>query len=152
MSKTIQSVAEEMSKNLITGNRVPSGEEYTYCKERIQWQTDIIHKAHLDRFPNDDIYDRIDTILSAWADMDTDADEDTALEILMEIEPDVYTSDLTKWLHSDNRNTSYLDEVAQEGIKENIIMVAQSRYIDEIGRALLSAITDYIEECEDAPV
>jgi hypothetical protein len=142
---TIQSVAEEISKNLITGTRT-DGKKYIYGKERIQWQTDIIHKAHLDRLPDDDIYDRIDTILSAWADMSQDADEDEAREVLDEIEPDIYTHDLTAWLHSDNRNVYYLEEAIKEGCDDgfNALMRAQALYIQEIGQALLEGIMEYI--------
>jgi len=143
---TIQSVAEEMSKNFITGTRT-DGKNYIHCKEHIQWQTDIIHKAHLDRLPSDDVYDRIDTILSAWADMPVDADEDDARERLDEIEPDVYTSDLTAWLHEDNRNVYYMEEAIKEGSADgfNALMRAQSIYIQEIGQALLDGIKEYIE-------
>jgi len=150
MKATIASVASAMYDNMERGKR-DDGSIYYSLKERIEWQSDIIHGAHLDRMPSDDIYERINDILSALADMDDDATEDEASDRMYEIETDVYTSDLTAWLHSDNRNVSYLEEAQACGVTDGfqLLTMAQAEYIMEIARAVLAGIVKYIEEIED---
>lgn len=144
--KTIQQVAEVIYKNLEVNKR-DNGSEYYSLKDCIEWQQDIIHAAHLDRMPSDDIYDRINTVLEVLSDLDKDATEDDVREAIYQIEPDIYSSDLTKWLNSNNNNVYYLDEAIQQGATDGfkLLASAQCAYIQEIASALISAIVEYIE-------
>jgi len=150
--KTIKSVAQEMYDNLEMKTR-DNGEKFICTKETIYWQRDIIHNAHLDRLPNDDIYDRIQTILEAFTYLDNDADQHEAQEVIYDIEPDIYTHDLTKWLHDHNANIGYLDQAMESSCDSStdatyLLMDAQKLYIEDIGDKVLQGIIDYIEESE----
>lgn len=147
--KTIKKVAEEMLNNFESRKR-ENGSEYYALKKNIEWQQNIIHKAHLDRMPDDDIYSRIYDFLCDFADADSDATEEDFREIIFNKEPDPYTSDLTAWLNNDVNNVYYLTEVLEEfEVKGGFeaLSLAQQKYIQEIGNALLDAIIEHLEGC-----
>jgi len=150
MKATIASVASAMYDNMERKERT-DGKPYYVLKEAESWQSDIIHNAHLDRMPSDDIYERINDVLSTLADLDNDATEDSATERFYEIEPDVYTSDLTAWLNSDNRNVYYLVEAQESGVTDGfqLLAIAQQKYIMEIAYAVLNGIVKYVEEIKE---
>lgn len=147
--KTIQSVAKEISDNIVWAKR-DNGQDYCYLKKDFEWQSAIMREAHLDRLPSDDVYDRIDTILDKLSDLDEEATQDDCYEAIQEIEPDCYTSDLTKWLNSNNENVYYLGEALDIGINDGfqLLAYAQQLYIQEIGNNLINAIQEYIDNLE----
>ena len=150
MEKTIKDVARTIYDNMESRKRDDGGTFYA-LRDRIQWQVDIIHAAHIEgRMPSDDIYDRIHDAVDVLSELDADADEDAAQERIQEIEPDVYTSDLTAWLNSHNGNVYYLDEAIAAGYTDGFaaLAYAQSCYISEIANATLAGILDYIENGE----
>lgn len=147
-TKNIGTIATEILENLEQKKRDPNNDNtYFYClKKTIEWQQDIIRNAHNDRLPNDDIYNRIHDILECIQDIET---EEQAQERLYEIEPDIYTNDLTAWLNDNINNVYYLTEALEEGmeIKDgfNLLMYAQSKYIQEIGNTLIQGIVEHLE-------
>lgn len=147
-TRTILDVAGEMYNNMEYAKR-SNGDKYIKCIKDVGWQRDIIIKAHGDRFPNDDIYERVYNILGVL--MECVIYEDLE-EAIYGIEPDVYTHDLTAWLHDHIENVYYLTEVLEEfGGDMNgfqLLTIAQSKYIQEIGQALISGIEEYIESEE----
>ena len=144
---TIQSTAKEMCDNFIQKER-ENGDKFYCIKDNIDWQRDIIHKAHLDRMPNDDSYNRIYDFLSSFCDLDGTAIEEDFSEVVYQTEPDVYTSDLTKWLNDYNENVYYLTEAIEQGLASDgfqLLSCAQKIYLEEIGTALLEGIIEHIE-------
>lgn len=97
-----------------------------------------VYKAHGDRLPDDWIYDKYHSILESFSQYDiNDIDDiDEARAEIVDGLVDVYTHDLTGWLHSHNSNMYYLGEAREEfGQAENgfnLLMMAQYRAIDEI--------------------
>ena len=148
--KTIQQIAAEMLDNLELKTR-DDGSRFYAEKTTIEWQQDIIRGAHLDRMPSDDIYERIYNILERLSELDEQADEDEARDTIYEIEPDCYTSDLTKWLHDNINNVYYLEEAISQGATTgfDLLAIAQQIYIQEIGNDLLNGITEHISELEE---
>src|SRR5574343_589767 len=147
----VQTVAKQILDNMEYRTR-ENGDRFYCLKDGTEWQTDIIRAAHLDRMPTDDIYSRIHEILEVIANADEDADEESVRDLLYEIESDVYTADLTKWLASNINNIYYLNEALEETDTNDgfqLLAVAQSKYIQEIGNELLSAISKYVEETEE---
>src|SRR3990167_1410119 len=92
---TIQSVAQEMLDNLETKTR-QDGAEFKRNKKEIEWQKDIIHKAHGDKLADDYVYEFVYDALCAL----TECEEGQEEERIYEMESDCYTSNLTAWLHS----------------------------------------------------
>ena len=145
-TKTIQTLAKEIYNNMKYKERT-NGKKYCCLKNDIEWQRDIIRESHLGRMPSDDVYDRINTILGVIYELDEEANEDDIREAIYQIEPDCYTSNLTAWLHSDNRNVYYLDEALEMGCTDGFALLAcaQKAYIEEIANNLVNAIQEYIE-------
>ena len=143
---TIQTVAEEMYNNLERKTRKDESVFYA-CKESIEWQTDIIHKAHGEYMPNDFIYDTIHTVLSNISDLGVDSTEEEAQEVIYQLEPDCYTANLTAWLHDNNNNVYYLTEALETGVTDGFqaLAIAQQIHIQEIAGLLVQGIIDYIE-------
>ena len=149
---TIVELAGKIAEQLETRERV-NGEKFVALKDGYpQWMQDVIHKAHGDRLPDDDVYKRISSILDTIAELDTLADYDTIVEAIDTIEPDIYTNALTGWLHSRNDNIFYLDEALAEygtfKTGSDLLTAAQSIYIREIVYALLDALKEQSETNE----
>ena len=109
MSKTVNELAREALEWFITDTR-NNGEKFIKTKEgRPDWLENLIFTAHDDMLPDDYRYKFIEDALIMIADQDEDADLDCP-----EIEADIYTSDLTKWLHSRNDRVCYLTEALEE--------------------------------------
>ena len=149
---TIRELAEQLSEALVTDTR-NDGTKFIKRKDGSpQWMQDVIFKAHQDKLPDDHTYEAIDRILSHILDCtDKTATRDDMQEALYEIEADVYTSDLTEWLHSDCSNVYYLDEVMKEGSPEDgfqLLAMAQHRWLEEIGNVLVDALDQLATEEE----
>jgi len=117
-----------------------------------QWMTDIIFKCHQDRMPDDDIYSRISDILDTFSDVDS-GDYDDYQDRISEIEPDMYTADLTGWLASNINNVYYLTQALEEFDQRDgfsALAMAQKLYIDEIAYTLLNEIQNITLEKETA--
>ena len=99
-------------------------------------------------------FDEVMLAISEWLkynDLSKISDIDVYLFTDLNIEADIYTYDLTKWLHSSNDNVDYLTEALEEmEIKDGFqaLSYAQSKYKHEIGNLLISGIIEYIEGLE----
>lgn len=137
---TIKEIIEDMYGKMEQKERT-DGTKY-YCMKDDTYKH-IIFKAHLDRMPSDDIYSRINDILGHLSNYDCETIEQCQ-DALIELEPDCYTSDLTAWLHDDNRNVYYLDDAISNGCTDGFSLLAwaQKAYIDEIAYLLLAEIEE----------
>lgn len=101
--------------------------------------------------PDDFRYRKIVDTLDMLIDNNIE-DEERAQDLIMEMEADIYTSDLTAWLHSRNDRIYYLTEALEEfGCKNGFqaLMTAQTIEIQEIATAVLNYIINAeIEEEE----
>ena len=146
---TIKKLIEEMSMNMTWRGR-KGGSRYAHViDDAPKWITEVIHEVHGDKLPDDTVYDfvhRIVSHLEGYGDEDISADE--LREALYELEPDVYTSNLTEWLNARADHVFYLTEALEEyDIKEGsqLLMAAQSLQIQEIGNELLGLLEDMAE-------
>ncbi len=93
-----------------------------------------------DMLPDDWRYEFIVEALSALSETD-DPDE-------IELEADVYTSDLTRWLNSRNSRLGYCDEAVREGlVSESADMSARltgGQYMEK--REVLALVREYLED------
>jgi len=141
--KTIQSIASEMLENMEWKKRT-NGDDYVINKINIEWQKDIIHKAHGEKLPDDYIYAFIYEVLSSLVECNAGEEEDA----IHEIEADCYTSELTKWLNSRNDRVYYLDEAAANGITDGfqLLAAAQLQEKQEVAWTVLQGIKDRMED------
>lgn len=110
------------------------------------WMRDVCFKAHLDRLPDDDTYQVImeATELIAQAD-----DEDRAMDLIYEMEPDVYTHDLTAWLNSHSHNQEYVNNAMKEYHPETIdqaIAMGQAAWKQEVAGTVLQELIDLADD------
>src|SRR5688572_12411504 len=125
---TIQHLAKEAYDWLETGTREVDGiGKITVLRSgHPQWVTDLCRSAHDNGayLPDDWRFDFIRCALSAICDYDDIGEaQDSACE------PDVYTSELTAWLHSSNVRTAYLSEAMDEfGASDGDHLLAQAQY------------------------
>jgi hypothetical protein len=148
---TIQSLAAEMSQAFETAVRPTSGEEFRKLKDDAPgWMTTVCRKAHDDgeMLPDDSRYRFIEQAVDALSGHD-DADE--AHDSL---EPDVYTSHLTGWLHTLNSRVSYIDDALREygtfddGFK--LLAAAQMMEKEEVFQQVLNALQEELDSREEA--
>jgi len=145
---TVQQLAREMAAQFETKKR-EDGSELVVLKDGApEWMTDVIHEVHGDKLPDDTIYQFISEAVDALADAPDDADLQDAI---IEIEADIYTHDLTAWLHARVDHVYYLTEVMEEfgdGIKDGfaLLQYAQKAHKDEVGGALLAALEARAED------
>lgn len=101
------------------------------------WMQEAVHAAHEDALPDDWIYEQCQEMARRLAD-NYDGDE--------EIEGDIYTSDLYKWLAEVNGAEEYVDEAVRSfGWPEGGITAALGLGSMEHRRAIFYGLRTYIE-------
>ena len=140
---SIQKSAQECLEYLVTKTR-DNGDSFVCLKnDRLEWMQTLTRIAHSDQMPNDFRYEFIESALTALANHN---DLDDARDSL---EADIYTSELTAWLHSRNDRTWYVDEAIREFGKgetlDNDLMMGQlfERY------EVFDLIVDYLVSMEE---
>ena len=111
---TIKQLAEQMSQ-AFEGRTRDNGAEFRALKDRSpEWMTTVCRKAHGDMMPDDWRYEFIENAVDKIAEADDDASDDDISELEYELEADIYTHDLTGWLHSRADRVSWLDQAMEE--------------------------------------
>jgi hypothetical protein len=114
-----------------------------------EWMTDVIHAVHGDKLPDDTVYEMIYDALSRLSEIDDDSEDETVKDLdrlfdaIYEMEPDVYTSNLTAWLNKRADHVYYLTEALEQmDIKDGFqaLSAAQKIQMDEIGSALVQEL------------
>ena len=146
MATRIQILAAQFQAAFITDTR-EDGTRFLKCKDTDnEALTQLIYDAHGDMLPDDHRYEFIHDALIALADYD---DPEEAIEA---IEPDIYTSDLTAWLHSRNDRMHYLTYAQQEfgpfedGFK--LLAAAQQMEKTEVFQSVLQSLRDLVDQLE----
>jgi len=112
--------------------------------------TRLIQDAHGDMFPDDYKYQYILDTLIAVSECET---EEQAEERQYEIEADVYTSDLLKWVSSNLTRSCYVDEALEEyGSAMSTLFMAlnygQTRERCDVYSSVLTSLQSLCEEKE----
>jgi len=150
---TIRDKAKQLEQKLIIKTR-DDGSNYICIdglagKDYPEWMQDVTMAGHLDTLPNDESYKAISSIISSIVELDDDiTNTDDILEELRDggyMEPSVYISDLTGWLHSNNSYVSYLDDAMQEynpidGYQ--LLAMAHGIWLDETAAAVVRALEE----------
>lgn len=109
-----------------------------------EWMTDVILSSSTTSL--DTAYDFANRIVSAFAENDDPEDA------IYEIEPDIYTHDLTEWLGADVAHVCYLNDILMESeVKDGfqLLAAAQARQIDEVAHAMLDELNSLVETLKD---
>ena len=145
MTITIQTLATEMYEAFESAVRPTSGETFRKLKDDApEWMTTVCRKAHdnAEMLPDDWRYEFIEQALDALAEHE---DADAARDCL---EPDVYTSDLTAWLHSLDSRVYYIDDALREwgmpGDAFKLLASAQLFEKEEVFQQVLDAVQEEV--------
>ena len=150
---TIKQLAEQMSQ-AFEGRTRDNGAEFRALKDRSpEWMTTVCRKAHddADMLPDDWRYQFISECVNAISEHEG-ADEDIA-EAVNTIEADVYTSELTGWLHSRVSRIEWMDQASEAYGKFDTIsdhlQMAQSMEKEETFFQVLQALRDLATDKDD---
>ena len=118
--------------------------EFVVLKDTEGELYEAVRNAHGDRFPDDFIYSTFLSLLERIGDYEID-DDDKLQEYRYEIVEslvDVYTHDLTAWLHKRNDNVFYLSQAIADGEQDGFKALSQAQYIaiDEV----MNSVCDYL--------
>jgi hypothetical protein len=151
MTITLQSLAQEMSE-AFEGDTRTNGETFRKLREGSpEWMTTICRRAHDEAklLPDDWRYAFIEEAVDALAEHD-DTDE-----ALASLEPDIYTGELTAWLHSLNSRVYYLGEALTEcgSFRDGFELLAAAQMIEkeEVFQQVVTSLRAVLEEIDDSP-
>lgn len=148
--ETVYTLATKLYEALETKER-DNGDKFSCLKDGSpKWMTEVIRAVHGEKLPDDTTYSMIEAAASAIAD-GGDSDN-TAEDSIAELEPDVYTAGLTKWLASRADHVYYLTEALEQfEPKDGFALLAQAQKIqmDEIGFALIHELEKQVAEQEE---
>jgi len=149
MTDTIQSLAGELAKAMISDTRTDGATFVRLSDGHADWMESAIEAAHEGMMPEDTRYSMIRETAYRMADADDSEIEDPfeAVDGLV----DVYTSDLTKWLASHRLRTTYVDDAVSEygwpaegGVEQSLKMGQFAEY-REIWSQLAACLAEEIE-------
>jgi hypothetical protein len=105
--ETVQTLAESTHKLFVKDTRTSNGEEFWKTTDDApEWVKEMCREAHGEMMPDDWRYAFIVEALDALAESE-DPDEAS-------VESDIYTHELTGWLHSRADRYDYCDEAYKE--------------------------------------
>lgn len=133
--KTVQKIADEAARWF----RKDDQTDRFFLKDGAPcWIADLVHKAHGNYLPDDYRYRFTYEALDALSTCEDPGD--------VSMEPDVYTNQLTGWLHSNANRIYYLNAALQEFGPFNegfdLLSAAQLLEKDEV----LSIVRQYLED------
>ena len=146
---TIQSLANEMSLRFEIGKRT-NGEEFRKLRDDSpDWMTDVCRAAHNggEMLPDDWRYEFIEDAVDLLAECEDPGD---AIERL---EPNVYTHDLTAWLHSRGDRMGFVDDLLGDNAFRSgyeLLAMAQFAEREEVLYQVKQALCETLENIEQA--
>jgi hypothetical protein len=149
MLPTLQILAKEMSLAFESATRPSNGETFRKLRDTApEWMTTVCRLAHDEGrlLPDDWRYAFIEQAVDALAEHeDTDDARDS-------LEPDIYTNDLTAWLHSRNSRVYFLDEALAEcgSFRDGFQLLATAQMMEkeEVFQQVVAALQDHLDTQE----
>lgn len=143
---TIQKLARECAEMLETQKR-DNGKSYVaFKRDAPEWMRDMARDAHGDLLPDDFIYEYIAEALEAISMADDAEDIERACD---ELEPDVYTSGILKWLSA--RGFMCVDEALSDcgmqvdGVNTTLFDAVMLAQVEE-KRRVFNAVVHFLKQ------
>jgi len=148
MTSKIIKLAGEASKCFIRAERQDGTIYVKRTPDAPDWIQDMVFHAHGDGdiLPDDWVYEFVEAAVDAVADLDDDTPDDEIYQDARErIEADIYTSELTAWLHSSAYRVDYLTEALEAGlgIEDGFKLLSYAQQLER--EEVLNAVVEYIE-------
>lgn len=145
LDQITRKLAQELSSALITRERANNPDDLIYVLRdgSPDWMREIILDLPGDSL--DTTYEFANRAAGTIADSGDDIEES-----IFEMEADVYTSDLTAWLHQHPAHVDYITEALEEFGGDfsdgfALLAMAQYKHIQEVAHALHTALSAYAE-------
>lgn len=143
---TITQKAQNYS-NYFKSNKRDNGETYVYLSDdRPEELQESVREAHGERLPNDFTYGSYADLLQKVTEYEVNTIDDLE-DVRHEIVDgyvDIYTSDLTKWLHDDIHNVEYLNDVMENYEPKDgyqLLSMAQYQAYDNIMTCIVDLLS-----------
>jgi hypothetical protein len=119
----------------------PNGRKRNIMQDNVsEFTRELVYKAHAEMLPDDYKYSFVIEALELIADFNGEE----YLDIITEIEADIYTSGLTEWLNSNNSRVYYLTEALEEmDIKDGFQLLSYAQIKEKI--EVFYIVIDYLE-------
>jgi hypothetical protein len=148
-AKKVVRLASIMS-GMLEWSKRNDGTKFVRVKDGVDkmghWVYDVVRAANGDGWLDDTVFEFAWEAASTLSECDETDDEETLRERIYEMEPDVYTHDLTEWLNRRPDHTYYLTQAQEEfgAITDGfqLLGTAQKIQMDEVGMAVLQALND----------
>lgn len=142
---TVPGLAKLMLKYFVQKKRDNGSEFYSLKEGRPDWMQNICRECHVGMLPDDYKYQFIHDALYLIIENN---EEDDASDV--QIEPDVYTADLLRWLASSISRTAYMDDASSEYGPfpqfENHLMAGQQLERQEVFASLRGGLRSLLKE------
>ena len=151
---TIKQLAEQMSQAFEVRTR-DNGDKFRCLKDDCpEWMDDVVSDAHGSMLADDWRYEFIENAVDKISEADDDASDDDLSDLEYELEADVYTSDLTGWLHSRADRLGWLDQATEESGGEfdsafNLLSAGQLLEKREVFGLVLESLRKLAASMED---
>lgn len=152
---TIKELAEQMSR-AFEGRTRDNGDAFRCLKDDCpEWMDDVISDAHGSMLADDWRYEFIESAVDKIAEADDDASDDEISELEYELEADVYTNDLTGWLHSRADRLGWLDQAMEESggtfdSAFNLLSAGKLLEKQEVFRLVLDSLRELASDEDEA--
>ena len=152
---TIKQLAEQMSQAFEVRTR-DNGDKFRCLKDDCpEWMDDVVSDAHGSMLADDWRYEFIENAVDKISEADDDASDDDLSDLEYELEADVYTSDLTGWLHSRADRLGWLDQATEESGGEfdsafNLLSAGQLLEKQEVFRLVLDSLRELASDEDEA--
>ena len=157
MANSIAKLAQEArSYFTFTGENNPTMRDNIWVRKdgSPKYIEDMLFAAHRygDLFPDDYVYQYVVDALYLLAGASEDAVANDLYDLSEEIEPDIYTPDLTAWLSSHTDRLARADEALREFDLDSILTAAeygQREERQEVFNLVLQALEQELEDREE---
>jgi len=146
---TIPELAAIASKHLVRDTRNDGTKFYKFDELPEPLSNIICDAAYAMDTDLDSAYENAPQILEAIRYLDSDVDPDDIFdEIVSDLSPDVYTSDLERWLTSNRNHGYYMTQAIEEfDAKDYFVQLstAQTLYLEELANALIDQLKNIVK-------
>lgn len=140
---TIKELADQVYAQFEQRTR-DNGRKFWVLKDgKPDWMQELCHEAHGDMMPDDWKYEFVLEAVAALSDAD-DPDD-------VQLEADIYNSDLLQWLASHLERAGYVDEAVDYGIDSKDFDIMQCIALGQLREKeeVLSIVRSYLERKAD---
>ncbi len=153
---TIINKAQQFSNAFVSDTRT-DGTEFNKLDDtkKCQWMTDIIFTVCQSLNTDlDSAYKYVPRVVAFISDLEPDNpnDADEIRDHQFELEPDIYTNQLTHWLASNVNHVAYLNQALEWESEDgfNLLRKAQSFFLDDMFTEVVNELESVVDDTSES--